>query len=130
MKKLLVCVIAAATLCGCVGKGEKMDKNLCSGGVLKNLRTDAPALRFPVIVPIYGNDDETLSKTRALIKHIHETAGVNEFAVSLPLYRGQLRNLRKHLPQSCLQHHRRHECIVYSGGKRRGYSSACAGSIS
>ncbi len=85
MKKLLVCVIAAATLCGCVGKGEKMDKNLCSGGVLKNLRTDAPALRFPVIVPIYGNDDETLSQTRALIKHIHETAGVNEFAVCLPL---------------------------------------------
>ena len=48
------------------------------------LRTDAPALRFPAIIPIYGNDDENLTNTRALIKHLHETAHLTEFAVCFP----------------------------------------------
>ena len=51
----------------------------------ESLRTDAPALRFPAIIPIYGDDDENLTKVRSLIKHIHETAGLTEFAVSFPL---------------------------------------------
>ena len=49
------------------------------------LRTDAPALRFPAIIPIYGNDDEKLTNTRALIKHLHETAQLTEFAICFPL---------------------------------------------
>ena len=49
------------------------------------LRTDAPELKFPAIIPIYGNDDEQLTKTRALIRHLHETAGLTEFAICFPL---------------------------------------------
>ena len=52
---------------------------------VNNLRTDAPALRFPTIIPIYGNDDDKLTNTRALIRHLHETAGLTEFAISFPL---------------------------------------------
>lgn len=48
-------------------------------------RTDAPALRFPVILSIYGSDDMDLSKTTDLIRHIYETADLKEFAVSFPL---------------------------------------------
>lgn len=48
-------------------------------------RTDAPALRFPAIIVIYGDDDRDLTKTTSLIKHLYHTAGITEFAVSLPL---------------------------------------------
>lgn len=63
----------------------QIDKGIAHMSKNNVYRTDAPALRFPVIIPIYGNDDETLSNTRSLIKHIHETADLNEFAISFPL---------------------------------------------
>ena len=63
----------------------KTEKKVADMNKKSAYRTDAPALRFPSIVPIYGNDDEKLTKTRALIKHLHETADINEFAICFPL---------------------------------------------
>ena len=48
-------------------------------------RTDAPELRFPVIISIYENDDRDLSMTTNLIRHIYDTADLREFAVCFPL---------------------------------------------
>lgn len=82
-------VIAAAIITGCTSPEKniepKKQKESVSAMPGLTLRTDAPALRFPAIIPIYGNDDEKLTKTRALIKHLHETAGLTEFAISFPL---------------------------------------------
>ena len=81
-------VLLAAAVTGCTAHKKadcKTENGVSNMSAKQTYRTDAPALRFPVIIPIYGDDDEQLTQTRALIQHIHETADLNEFAVSFPL---------------------------------------------
>ena len=81
-KKILSAAAAAIILSGCGVTGKQQNPEPKGNDLMSslNLRTDAPALTFPVIIPIYGTDDETLSNTRNLIRHLHETAGVTDFA--------------------------------------------------
>ena len=53
----------------------------------KSMRTDAPALSFPAVMPIYSTDDGNLTQTRALMQHLYETGGVTQFAICFPLNR-------------------------------------------
>ena len=86
-KKILSAAAAVIILSGCGVTGKQQNPEPKGNDLMSslNLRTDAPALTFPVIIPIYGTDDETLSNTRNLIRHLHETAGVTDFAISFPL---------------------------------------------
>ena len=88
MKTKIFSIFAAAIVFSGCGLHEEKIQSITKGTDImckESLRTDAPALRFPAIIPIYGNDDENLSNVRALIKHLHETAGLTEFAISFPL---------------------------------------------
>ena len=88
MKTKIFSIFAAAIVFSGCGLHEEKAQTVTKGTDImckESLRTDAPALRFPAIIPIYGDDDENLTRVRSLIKHIHETAGLTEFAVSFPL---------------------------------------------
>ncbi len=86
MNILLSSIIVLTLLCGCSSpNGVKMKNQIKYPEAFAKLRTDAPALRFPVVMPIYGNDDEKLTQTVSLIQHIYETAGLTEFAICFPL---------------------------------------------
>ena len=88
ISKLPIMLSALAVAGGCSSGNvccPKSDENVFPAVRNVSYRTDAPALRFPVIIPIYGNDDTELSMTTDLIRHIYETADLKEFAVSFPL---------------------------------------------
>ena len=83
--KIIFSAVAGILLAGCVCNVKEENRKMKYPEAFADLRTDAPALRFPVVMPVYGNDDEELTNTRALIRHIHETAGLTEFAIMFPL---------------------------------------------
>ena len=73
---------------GCISADENLgrtDGKMFPERNRVSCRTDAPELRFPVIISIYENDDRDLSMTTNLIRHIYDTADLREFAVCFPL---------------------------------------------
>ena len=86
MNKIISAAAAVLLLAGCVSGENKMKNNqLKYPEAYSRLRTDAPALKFPAVLPIYGADDTELTNTRALIQHLYETGGITEFAIMFPL---------------------------------------------
>ncbi|MBO5766629.1 MAG: hypothetical protein J6S24_10090, partial [Lentisphaeria bacterium] len=66
ISKLPIMLSALAVAGGCSSGNvccPKSDGNVFPAVRNVSYRTDAPALRFPVIIPIYGNDDTELSMT-------------------------------------------------------------------
>ena len=86
MKKIISAAAAGILLAGCIsGENSMKSPKLKYPEAFASLRTDAPALLFPAVLPIYGTDDENLTNTRALMQHLYETGGITEFAIMFPL---------------------------------------------
>ena len=85
--RILPLLAAAIAFSGCASAEKKQPCESKGTNPMSNItmRTDAPALTFPAILPIYGTDDAELTQTRSLIRHLHQTAGLTDFAISLPI---------------------------------------------
>ena len=78
--------MAGLLLAGCIsGENKMQNTKLKYPAAYALLRTDAPALTFPSVMPIYGTDDAELTNTRNLMQHLYETGGITEFAIMFPL---------------------------------------------
>ena len=87
MKRFAACFAAVFLIGGCCYSENNITPfaQMKYPEAYKSMRTDAPALSFPAVMPIYSTDDENLTQTRALMQHLYETGGVTQFAITFPL---------------------------------------------